>query len=189
MKHLLHSIAVSTLVMVSSVCAQEQNPDAVQNPIFDIPNAVEFLTGDSWNQGGTVVRLFGVQSCIRGTTITNAKGEEIDCGQVSMTYLASFMARAPTRCQGIAETATPPQYLVVCKSEVQGQSLDLGNTLILEGFAFASEDMSGAPVNEQYAISEDEAKTAGKGLWKFPFPHPNAVMRTAIEKTTSKGSP
>lgn len=166
--------------LISPTAAQDQK--ANPNPIFPVPPAVTFLTGDSWNQGGTTVRLYGVQSCIRGTPAT-LNGKQADCGGISMTYLANFIKNAPTVCQGIGQTKEPPQYLVVCKSEVDGNALDLGASLILKGFAFASVDINGKPINIQYALAEEEAKKSRDGLWSFDaFAHPNIVMKTAIDK-------
>ena len=156
------------------------------NPVFEVPPGVTFLTGDSWDQGGTIVRLYGVQSCIRGTPM-KANAQNRDCGDISMAFLAKFIASAPTSCQGIAQTQSPPQYLVVCKSKIGDSVVDLGTALIVKGFAFASEDARGDPVNIQYYVAEQEAKAAKSGLWQFDgFPHPNLIMKGAIEKQIMK---
>lgn len=185
-RSLVISVA-ATIGLVSTAAAQQAAPSANPNPIFNIPvDKVVFLTGDSWKQGNTVVRLYGVQSCIRSTPAT-LKGKQADCGAISMSYLANFMKNAPTACQGIATTENPPQYLVVCKSDVKGNAVDLGASLILKGFAFASVDTNGKPINIQYALAEDEARQAKEGLWSFDaFAHPNVVLKTAIDKAKTK---
>lgn len=170
-------VFVATSLMVSPAIGQENNN---KNPIFPIPKGVIYLTGDSWDQGGTVVRLFGVQSCIRGTTLKTENGE-IDCGEISMAFLANFMKSSPTKCQGIIQTESPPLYHVICKSTVGDNEVDLGTALILKGFAFAMNDSGGKPVNIQYYIAEQEAKEKRAGLWKFDkFPHPNAIIKAAV---------
>lgn len=153
-----------------------------KNPIFPIPNGVTYLTGDSWDQGGTTVRLFGVQSCIRGTTLKTDNGET-DCGDISMAFLANFMKTSPTKCQGVIQTKQPPQYHVICKSTVGTAEVDLGTALILKGFAFAMNDASNSPVNIQYYIAEQEAKSKKAGLWGFKnFPHPNSIIKAAVKE-------
>ena len=176
----MSSVFVCFFIQTTAIHAENANPP------FDIPLGVTFLTGDSWDQGGTIVRLYGVQSCIRGTPMqSNAQGR--DCGDISMAFLAKFISSAPTSCQGIAQTKSPPQYLVVCKSKIGGSIVDLGTALILKGFAFASEDARGEPVNIQYYIAEQEAKVAKSGLWQFDgFPHPNLIINRAIGKQTTK---
>lgn len=152
------------------------------NTIFSIPNGITYLTGDSWDQGGTVVRLFGVQSCIRGTSLKTKNGET-DCGDISMAFLANFMKTSPTKCQGVIQTSQPDQYHVICKSKVGEAEVDLGTALILKGFAFAMNDVNGSPVNIQYYIAEQEAKTKKTGLWRFEkFPHPNLVIKAAVKE-------
>lgn len=182
MKRLLFAIAVA----IPSL-AHAQDAPANRNPVFTIPvDRVTFLTGDSWQQGSQVVRLYGVQSCIRSTAAT-LKGKQADCGALSMAYLANFMKAAPTACQGIGKTDNPPQYLVVCKSDVSGNAVDLGASLILKGFAFASVDINGQPINIQYALAEQQAKEATEGLWSFDaFAHPSVIMKAAIDKSLRK---
>lgn len=173
----LAAVLIASTLFSTPVQGQENTN---KNPIFPIPKGVTYLTGDSWDQGGTVVRLFGVQSCIRGTIIKTANGES-DCGDVSMAFLANFMKTSPTKCQGIMQTQEPPQYHVICKSTVGVNEVDLGTSLILKGFAFAMNDINGNPVNIQYYIAEQEAKEKKAGLWGFEqFPHPNAVIKAAI---------
>jgi endonuclease YncB( thermonuclease family) len=177
--------AVLAISLSQSVYAQEKAAPVNPNHIFSVPQGVTFLTGDSWDQGGTIVRLYGVQSCIRGTSIQTS-GAVTDCGDVSMLYLANFLKNAPTNCQGVGTTQAPAQYLVVCKSQIGGQTVDLGTSLIIKGFAFASIDSANQPISYQYAVAEQEARTHKAGLWAFEkFPHPNVIMSEAI-KTVNK---
>ena len=57
--------------------AQTQGSPATALPVFDFPQAgVEFLTGDTWRIGGETYRLYGVQSCIRGTRLYERGGRK-----------------------------------------------------------------------------------------------------------------
>jgi len=96
------------LLVVSAVAgnalpatARAQSPAA---PTFEIPQAgVAFSTGDTWTQNGHTMRLYGVQSCIRGTTFTNQAGMKADCGEASLAYLAALVRDTKPRCAPIAQ--------------------------------------------------------------------------------------
>lgn len=188
-----YNVSLLTAFVTVSLCqcayAQEKAAPVNPNPIFSVPEGVTFLTGDSWDQGGTIVRLYGVQSCIRGTSMQTS-GVVTDCGEISMLYLANFLKNAPTACQGVGTTQAPAQYLVVCKSQIGGQTVDLGTSLIIKGFAFASIDSANQPLSYQYVIAEQEARTHKVGLWAFEkFPHPNSIMREALKTVTRDTGP
>ena len=178
MKRFFLTLITASLPAFANAQEQPENP----NPVFTIPPNVTFLSGDTWNQGGTIVRLYGVQSCIRGTEITVSAGNKRDCGDISMVYLAGLVKNTTPNCQGIAETTNPKQYLVVCKANVSGQQVDLGTALILSGFAFASYNADGSPVSVQYVVAEEQARKQKAGLWVFPdFPYPTEILFKALK--------
>jgi endonuclease YncB( thermonuclease family) len=185
----LAAILIGLAFPQAALAQQQLGAPVNPNPIFAVPQGVTFLTGDSWDQGGTVVRLYGVQSCIRGTSI-HTSGAVTDCGEISMLFLANFLKNAPTSCQGLGTTQAPAQYLVVCKSQIGRQTVDLGTALIVKGFAFASVDSANQPITYQYAVAEEEARTHKSGLWAFQkFPHPNSLMREALKAVTKGAGP
>jgi endonuclease YncB( thermonuclease family) len=151
-------------------------------PVFEIPQSgVEFQTGDTWKQNGQTFRLYGVQSCIRGTTLTNPAGAKLDCGEASIAYLAALIRDTKPRCTAVAQTASPPLIFTVCAAHVGANTLDLGTVLVTQGFAFAATDANGKPVNLQYAVAEGEAQKANRGLWiARHLPHPNAILNKAL---------
>ena len=69
--------ALALLGLLSSARAQI----APANAWFPVPLTAVFLTGDSWTDQNVTFRLYGVQSCIRGTSFTNAHGQKRDCGE------------------------------------------------------------------------------------------------------------
>lgn len=180
MKFSVCASAPLTFLFALGALAQEQ--PANPNPIFPVPPNVTFLTGDTWNQGGTVVRLYGVQSCIRGTEVAISDTNKRDCGDISMVYLAGLVKNTSPACQGITETTQPKQYLVVCKANVDGNQIDLGTALILSGFAFASYNPDGTPVSYQYVVAEEQARSQKVGLWAYPdFPYPTEILFKAVK--------
>ena len=145
---------------------------------------VSFLTGDSWQQEGRRFRLYGVQSCLRGTFYTDQAGQRQDCGAVSTAMLAAFVRDLKPTCSPVAQIAAgdsqPATLLVICTGEVHGKKLDLGATMITLGFAFAAIDSESHPVYLPYLIEEGIARQARKGLWAFAdFPHPNNSLLSA----------
>jgi endonuclease YncB( thermonuclease family) len=151
-------------------------------PVFDIPpSGVQFQTGDTWTQGGQTFRLYAVQSCIRGTTFTNAGGMKRDCGEASIAYFAALIKDAKPRCTALAQSGSVT--FAVCAAHIGAQTLDLGTILITQGFAFAATDPNGRPVNFQYAVAEGDAQKNKRGLWASPdLPYPSAILRNAYQK-------
>ncbi|WP_051074181.1 thermonuclease family protein [Rhizobium freirei] len=172
-------LSCASLLFASSALAD--NTDRT----FAIPQAgVTFLTGDSWQQAGQRFRLYGVQSCLRGTFYTDKAGEHQDCGAVSTAMLAAFVRDLKPVCAPVALIAAgqsqPATVLVICTGEVHGKRLDLGATMITQGFAFAAIDSEGRPVYLHYLIEEGIAQQARKGLWAFAdLPHPNNTLLSA----------
>ncbi len=151
-------------------------------PVFEIPQSgVEFQTGDTWKQNGQTFRLFGVQSCIRGTTFTNPAGAKLDCGEASVAYLAALIRDTKPRCTAVAQTASPPLIYTVCAGHIGANTLDLGTIMVTQGFAFAATDAKGKSVNFQYAVAEGEARKASRGLWiARDLPHPTDKLNKAL---------
>jgi len=141
---------------------------------------VTFLTGDSWQEAGKRFRLYGVQSCLRGTFYTDKAGQRQDCGAVSTAMLAAFVRDLKPVCAPVAQIAAddqPATLLVICTGEVLGRRLDLGATMITQGFGFAAIDNESHPVYLPYAIEEGIAQQSRKGLWVFAdLPHPSTFL-------------
>ena len=156
-------------------------PQLAPLPVFDIPaTGVQFQTGDTWTQSGQTFRLYAVQSCIRGTTFTNAAGIKRDCGEASIAYFAALIKDAKPRCTALAQTGSVT--FAVCAAHIGAQTLDLGTILITQGFAFAAIDPDGGPVNFQYAVAEGDAEKNKRGLWASPdLPYPSAILRNAYQ--------
>jgi endonuclease YncB( thermonuclease family) len=152
-------------------------------PLLDVPQSgVVFMTGDTWTQNGQTIRLYGVQSCIRGATFTNQSGGKADCGEASLSYLAALIRDTKPRCAPVAKIGQPPTALVVCSARIGASTLDLGTILITEGFAFAAFSNDARPVYMPYLVAELVAKNNRAGLWAAPdLPHPNPILFSAVK--------
>ncbi|MBA8904158.1 thermonuclease family protein [Phyllobacterium sp. P30BS-XVII] len=195
MKRSLAFAAVFSVLAPFSASAQDKDGPATgaSAQVFSIPeNNVAFLTGDTWQQDGQKLRLYGIQSCIRGTTYTDKSGLKQDCGTVSLAMLAAMVRDTKPTCSPIAQLPAQkpdvePTILVVCSSHVGDQSLDLGTALITQGFAFAAFSNDAKPVYMPYLVAEATAKQGKAGLWAYSdMPHPNLILFGAMQSKTQR---
>jgi len=159
---------------------------------FPVPADALYLTGDSWSDAGVTYRLYGVQSCLRGTSFTNGHGLQRDCGEASLAMLVALTRDLRPQCYDAAEQAETRTIFVFCVATRvagagAGSSIDLGTALIATGFAFAALKPDGRPVHAPYFVAQLVAQRAKAGLWAFPdLPDPNAIILRALHQ---QGSP
>ena len=176
MKPLLAAIII---LCSTATHAQDRPPPSPWYPIT--PTSV-FQTGDTWTSNGAIFRLYGVQSCIRGTTFTNRAGAKTDCGEASLAMLVSLIRDLNPQCYTAALQAATNTNFVFCYAVLKGPQLqparvDLGTALISTGFAFASIDPSGHPVHPPYFVAQALAQQQKAGLWAFDdLPDPNIII-------------
>ncbi|API57370.1 thermonuclease family protein [Rhizobium leguminosarum] len=164
------------------VPAYAQDPQPASHTFVVPQSGVAFLTGDSWQQAGQTMRLYGVQACIRGTTYTDKSGHKQDCGAVSLAMLAAIVKDTKPTCAPVAQLTAPvpnrpSTILVICSAHIGSNALDVGTMLITQGFAFAALEITGKPVYLPYSIEEEVAQQSRAGLWAYSdTPHPNRML-------------
>ncbi|MBB6355690.1 endonuclease YncB(thermonuclease family) [Aminobacter aganoensis] len=132
-------------------------------------------SGDSWRDGERHFRLYGVQSCLRGTTYTDRTGARRDCGEASLAILAAYIKDTSPLCAQVAQSAET--VFVSCYATIGEDRLDLANLMISAGFAFASLDERGLPYHAPYAVVEQAARDKKVGLWQFDdVQHPAILL-------------
>lgn len=109
--------------------------NAAPEGYFDLAPGITLETGDTWISNGERFRLYGIQSCLRGTAYTDGQGNKKDCGEASLAMLAAYIKDtkpicAPWRSNGIS--------YVVCYATVGSQRLDLAQIMVTSGYAFAA---------------------------------------------------
>lgn len=155
---------------------------------FPVPADARYLTGDSWSDAGVTYRLYGVQSCLRGTRFTNAHGLERDCGEASLAMLVALTRDLRPQCYDAAEQPETKTVFVFCVATRvigagAGSRIDLGTALIATGFAFAALKPDSQPVHEPYFVAQLVAQRAKAGLWAFAdLPEPNAIILRALHE-------
>ena len=161
-----------------SVCASAQAQDAPNSaaptPLV-VSKSAQLLTGDTWRDGNQLFRLYGVQSCLRGTSAEEPNGNKIDCGNASLAHLAALFESAAVTCQPIGY-ALDKAVFVVCGAQLNGETIDVGTALIATGYAFAATTAKGRAVNENYLVAEINAKMKRAGLWGAAFQHPVQLL-------------
>jgi endonuclease YncB( thermonuclease family) len=171
------AIALVAALSTTSTFAQTK-----PSPWFPIPPDATCETGDTWTAGGKRYRLYGVQSCLRGTSFTNANGVKRDCGEANLAMLVSLVRDLRPMCYAAANIDYGRTVLVFCFATMEqgsnkGSRVDLGTALISIGYAFASVTQGGSPIHAPYLIAEGQAKNTKSGLWAFPdMPDPNAII-------------
>jgi len=162
---------------------------------FPVPSNAVYLTGDSWSHAGIIYRLYGVQSCLRGTTFTNGHGMRRDCGEASLTMLVALARDLQPQCYGAAEQPQTRTVFVFCVAtrtvgSGQGSRIDLGTALIASGFGFAALKPDGQPVHAPYFVAQLVAQRAKAGLWAFAdMPEPNAIILRALREGAPSSTP
>lgn len=187
--HLLAGI-VAPLFTLSAAFAE-----APVSRWFPVPASALYLTGDSWSDAGIIYRLYGVQSCLRGTSFTNAHGLERDCGEASLAMLVALTRDLRPQCYDAAEQQESRTVFVFCVATRvtgagAGSRIDLGTALIATGFAFAALKPDGQPVHAPYFVAQLVAQRAKAGLWAFPdLPEPNAIILRALHAQARPPTP
>lgn len=167
--------STKTVVMATLAGAILLVPAAqgIADDTFHIPREhIQFLTGDSWRNGQQTMRLYGVQSCLRGKMYSDHLGRRQDCGVVSAAMLAAVVHDTDPICRSVATVLGQQEdasstVIVVCTVRLGDRELDLGALLITQGFAFAALANGGKPVYMPYRIQETIARQARMGLWAF----------------------
>jgi endonuclease YncB( thermonuclease family) len=187
------SLASIALIAMANACAAQtpvaQSPQAKNSPWFAIPADVVYETGDTWSVGDIRYRLYGVQSCLRGTSFTNAAGVNRDCGEASLAVLVSLVRDLKPQCFVAASSPDRKTSFVFCFAMIaQGASagarIDLGTALISMGYGFASIKADNQPVHMPYYVAQIVARQAHRGLWAFAdVKDPNVAILRSLRAT------
>jgi len=173
--------AFAAISFVPAAVAQD-NPVTNEAPApVVVSKSVKLVTGDTWRDGNELYRLYGVQSCLRGTTATDGKGKKVDCGNLSLAHLAALFSTATVTCQPIGYAIDKATF-VVCAADLDGNTIDVGTALISTGYAFAAMNTKGEAVSTNYLVAEINAKMEHDGLWATTFQHPVQLLLKQAEE-------
>jgi endonuclease YncB( thermonuclease family) len=189
----MRRVRVALLVLVATI-----SPAAAQSATpgwFAVPSNAVYQTGDSWTDAGVIYRLYGVQSCLRGTVVTNAHGVKRDCGEASLAMLIALTRDLRPQCYQAAAVPAARTVFVFCIAQPSsgagaGSRIDLGTALIATGYGFSALTPDGKPVHPPYFVAQLVAQREHAGLWAFAdLPEPNAIILRALRAVRSGATP
>lgn len=118
---------------------------------------VTVIDGDTLDVGVVRVRLFGIDTPELGQRCASGRGDGAwACGARAAERLTALVDGASVSCDPMGRDGYG-RTLAVCR--VHGE--DIGETLVREGLAWAFRRYS-----ENYALAEDEARRAQRGVWR-----------------------
>lgn len=142
---------------------------------FDLWPGVALESGDSWIEGGTRSRLFGVQACLRGRSYTDKFDARRESGEASLNVLAARISDAKpphARLAPSGDTILISRFVVIGSDR-----LVIANLTISSGFVFASLDGNRLPHHLPYALAGQTARENGAGRWQFfDAQHPAVLL-------------
>ncbi|WP_245416036.1 thermonuclease family protein [Mesorhizobium denitrificans] len=146
------------------------------NKFVPFPSTAQFETADSWIADGKRYRLYGLQACLRGTSITIAPGAKRDCGELNLIMAQAIIRDSKPVCTTIREIDAN-NLLVICRTTTGKTGYDLATYMIAQGWGFAAVSSSGELAVPGYRLVEQGAREAREGLWAYSdLPHPASIL-------------
>jgi endonuclease YncB( thermonuclease family) len=140
------------------------------------PAQAQFETGDTWISGGRRFRLYGLQTCLRGTSVTVSPGVLRDCGELNLIMAQALIKDTRPVCATIKDL-DEHNAVVACQTTTGQRRYDLATYMIAKGWGFAAVDNTGHLIVPGYRVAEESARSVRAGLWVYSdMPHPVAVL-------------
>lgn len=139
--------------------------------LADLSGTVRVIDADTWDVGGTRVRLHGIDAPELDQTCTRASGQGWACGTWATQQVRSLYDGHTAQCARV----TQDRYgRTVARCKVQGR--DVGQALVSRGLAFAFRKYS-----TDYVGAESRARSGAAGLHgarvALPWDHRAAKRR------------
>lgn len=128
-----------------------------------ITGTIQVIDGDTFDVGGTRVRLFGIDAPEGDQTCTDARGDELRCGAFVTTQVRDAYQGKKTVCRQI-DTDRYGRSVARCVVE----NVDVGQTLVASGLAFAFAEYS-----RDYIAVEKASIRAGRGIHAYTMIRPS----------------
>ncbi len=131
----------------------------------EIVGPARAIDGDTIEVGGRRIDLFGIdapekeQFCLK-----RKKAEPWDCGIAAQIRLMRLLQRQEVRCE---KKGSASDGAIIARCTIN--EADLGQMMILQGFAFAAQGSGPANI---YKRAERGAEAVREGMWKRRFVKP-----------------
>jgi len=137
---------------------------AVQSP----PLRVEVIDGTHFRdvESNEVYRLYGIDTCAAGQT-ARLNRQPWPCGTMATAWLVTATLNAWLACRTLRDEAS--EHLARCSSAGHP---DIAADMVREGIGVARPPTSEDPGVRAYAVAEQDARKAYRGLWSSTFQMP-----------------
>ena len=130
------------------------------------------IDGDTIVVRGAAVRLYGIDAPELGQTCRIGR-HAYDCGKIARTALLDLTAGVPVTCKLVPSDPAPGTI----RAPDHGPEGRIGRCSadgydLSEGMAYTGWALASRRVSSRYLGFEDQARTAGRGLWKGQFVTP-----------------
>jgi endonuclease YncB( thermonuclease family) len=160
---------------------------AVLGPSVDaaekrITGQIQVIDGDTFDVGGTRVRLFGIDAPEGDQTCTDARGQLLRCGAFVTTQVRDAYRGKRAICKQV-DTDRYGRSVARCVVD----NVDVGQSLVASGLAFAF-----AKYSRDYVAIEKAAIRAGRGIHAYTLVRPSKfraqkrAAKTAAAKTPAQ---
>lgn len=149
------ALATLLLAVTGDAAAQAKKPASPSVPNQRVTGTGIAVEGDLLTVGGRAVRLMGIDAPDPGQTCRNRYDREFDCFAIATSVLKALLEAGEADCI-VADRDRNGQEQGECR--VLG--VDLGNAMVVRGWAFAYRSLSPA-----YQQGEAYAMSRRLGLW------------------------
>lgn len=164
-----------TMVQAQAVPVPTKQASATSH-FTPFPDDASFETGDTWVSRGKRFRLYGLQSCIRGTEVTISHGVKRDCGELNLIMVQAMIKDTKPVCKSI-RSLDEHNEVVICQTTAGNRGYDLATYMIAQGWGFAAVAGNGTFVVPAYRTAEETARETRSGLWAHSdMPHPLTIL-------------
>jgi len=152
------------VVILSGISKSSWRADCLIGPAW-------VIDGDTIIVAGERVRLHGIDAPELDQTLWY-RGQKLACGAMALAALEALTAGVKLRCEAV-ERDRHGCLIAKCFSP---NGIDVGRRLVSAGWALAYRQYS-----MDYVDAEDEARKAGRGMWRGSFMKP-WVWRASAEQ-------
>jgi endonuclease YncB( thermonuclease family) len=130
-------------------------------------NSYHAIDGDSFKAGETEIRLYGIDAPEYRQTCSDAHNAPQPCGKMARDALSKLISARTIHCTIIERDRYGRQVSICMDGKV-----DINREMVRLGWAVAYRKHS-----MSYAVVEEQAKSATRGIWAWRFEMPEDYRR------------
>lgn len=139
-------------------------------PAAELSGIPRVIDGDTLELAGHRIRLYGIDAPEPGQTCRLGR-RAYDCGLVARAALLDLTAGVTVVCRLLdSGAAAGPEKARLGRCFAEGYDLS-------EGMAYAGWALARPGVSKRYVALEEDARAAGRGLWKGRFVEAEPIQR------------